>query len=112
MRNALAVAATRTGLTSDGATVPADPRVYAVGSGSVKVKQVTMNVVGSSLPAIVTWLGVIEQEFSYARVEALSLSGYASRSVQLTVTLLQPIDELGGRPFVTAAQTSMKGSVP
>ena len=93
LRNALATLATRTGLTSEGATVPAEPRSYAVGAHTIKVQQVSLNVISESLPAMITWLGVVENEYAYARVEALTLSGYGSRSVQLAVTLLHPVDE-------------------
>lgn len=93
LRNALATLATRTGLTSEGATVPAEPRAYAVGGSVIRVQQVSLNVVSESLPAIVTWLGAVEERFPYARVESLALSGYASRSVQLSVTLLQPVED-------------------
>jgi hypothetical protein len=57
------------------------------------VQQVSLNVVGDSLPAIVTWLGAAEEKFAYARVEALSLAGYGSRSVQMSVTILHPVEE-------------------
>lgn len=100
LRNALATLATRTGLTSEGATVPAEPRLYPVGSNVIKVQQVSLTVISESLPAIVTWLGVVENQFAYARVESLTLSGYASRSVQLAVTLLHPVDESPARPTI------------
>lgn len=93
LRNALATLATRTGLTSEGATVPGESRNYPVGSNTIKVQQVSLNVISESLPAIVTWLGAVENQFAYARIESLTLSGYASRSVQLGVTLLHPVDE-------------------
>lgn len=93
LRNALATLAMRTGLTSEGATVPADPRSYPIGNNVIKVQQVSINVISESLPAIVTWLGVVESQFAYARVESLTLSGYASRSVQLAVTILHPVEE-------------------
>ncbi len=94
LRNAMATLATRTGLTSEGATVPGEPRSYSVGRGVIKVQQVSLNVISESLPAIVTWLGEVESQFACARVESLTLSGYASRSVQLGVTLLHPIEPL------------------
>jgi|GEM_PF-3593390 len=97
LRNALATLATRTGLTSEGATVPADPRTYPVGNTMIKVQQVSLTVISESLPAIVTWLGVVENQFAYARIESLTLSGYASRSVQLSVTLLHPVEESSPR---------------
>lgn len=100
LRNALATLATRTGLTSEGATVPADPRNYPVGNNVIKVQQVSLNVISESLPAIVTWLGVVESQFAYARIESLTLSGYASRSVQLAVTILHPVDESSARAAV------------
>lgn len=93
LRNALATLATHTGLTSEGATVPGESRNYPVGSNTIKVQQVSLNVISESLPAIVTWLGAVENQFAYARIESLTLSGYASRSVQLGVTLLHPVDE-------------------
>lgn len=93
LRNALATIATRTGLTSEGATVPADLRNYAAGPNVIKVQQVSINVISESLPAMLTWLGVVESEYPYARVESLTLSGYGSRSVQLAVTLLHPVDD-------------------
>ena len=97
LRNALATLATRTGLTSEGATVPADPRIYPVGNNVIKVQQVSLNVISESLPAIVIWLGVVENQFAYARIESLTLSGYGSRSVQLAVTLLHPVEESAPR---------------
>ena len=98
LRNALATLATRTGLTSEGATVPGDARAYSVGGETVKVQQVSLNVISESLPAVITWLGAVEQQFAYARVESLTLAGYGSRSVQLNVTLLHPVDESTARP--------------
>jgi hypothetical protein len=93
LRNALATLATRAGLTAEGTTIPGDPKVYAVGGTSIKVQEVSVTVSSESLPALLTWLGEVESEFPYARVEALSLSSYASHSVQLAVTLYHPIEE-------------------
>lgn len=93
IRNTLATVATRTGLTSEGATVPAEPRLYPAGPRMLRVQQVSLNVVGESLPAVLTWLGAVEEQFAYARVESLTVSGYASRSVQLAVTLLHPVED-------------------
>ncbi|HEY9153749.1 MAG TPA: hypothetical protein VIM69_01380 [Opitutaceae bacterium] len=93
LRNALATQATRAGLTAEGATVPAEPKVYAVGGTSIKVQSVSVTVSSESLPALLTWLGEVENQFPYARVESLSLSSYASHSVQLGVTLYHPIEE-------------------
>jgi hypothetical protein len=93
LRNGLATLATRTGLTAEGATVPVDGRAYAVGSRSIRVQPVSLSVIGDSLPAILTWLGAAENAFPYARVEALHLAPYGSRSVQLTVTLLHPLED-------------------
>lgn len=106
LRNALATLATRTGLTSEGATVPGEPRSYLVGSNMIKAQQVSLNVISESLPAIVTWLGAVENQFAYARIESLTLSGYASRSVQLGVTLLHPVDESSPRVSVAAVTAS------
>lgn len=107
LRNALATLATRTGLTSEGATVPAEPRTYAVGGTTIKVQQVSLNVVGDSLPAVLAWLGAAESQFPYARVESLTLSAYASRSVQLAVTFFHPVDE--GPVGVAALHVSSTG---
>lgn len=93
LRNALATLATRAGLTTEGTTIPGEPKVYAVGGASIKVQEVSVTVSSESLPALLTWLGEVESEFPYARVEALSLSSYASHSVQLAVTLYHPIEE-------------------
>ncbi len=93
LRNALATLATRTGLTSEGASVPAEPRTYAVGGSTIKVQQISVNVISESLPALLTWLGEVESQFAYARIESLTLSSYASHSVQLGVTLFHPLDE-------------------
>lgn len=99
LRNGLATLATRTGLTSEGATVPGESRPYAVGGSVIKVQQVSLNVIGESLPAVITWLGVVESQYAYARVESLTLSAYGSRSVQLAITLLHPIEESTTRIF-------------
>jgi hypothetical protein len=96
LRNTLATLATRAGLTAEGTTVPAAPKSYAVGRGNIKVQEVSVTVSSESLPALLTWLGEVESKFPYARVEALSLSSYASHSVQLEVTLYHPIDESAG----------------
>lgn len=93
LRNTMATLAMRTGLTSEGATVPAEPRSYPVGPKMIRVQQVSLNVISESLPAELTWLGAVEERFPTARVESLTLSGYASRSVQLSVTLLHPVEE-------------------
>ncbi len=93
LRNGLATLATRTGLTAEGATVPAEGRAYAVGNRSIRVQPVSLSVIGDSLPAILTWLGAAERAFPYARVEAFNLAPYGSRSVQLTLTLLHPLED-------------------
>lgn len=106
LRNALTTLATRTGLTSEGATVPAEPRSYSIGGTVIKVQQISINVISESLPAVVTWLGAVEGQFAYARIESLTLSGYASRSAQLAVTVLQPVEESSSRPTLNVSPTS------
>jgi hypothetical protein len=110
LRNVMATLATRTGLTSEGATVPAEPRPYAVGGSQIRVQQISLNVVSESLPAIVTWLGAVEGQFPYARVESLILSSYASRSVQLGITLLQPVEEISAPSPAVASTAAEKSS--
>ena len=103
VRNSLTTLATRTGLTSEGATVPAEPRSYAAGGSVIRVQQVSLNVVSESLPAVITWLGAVEEQFPYARVEGVTVSGYASRSVQLALTILHPVDDSSPTPMASIA---------
>lgn len=98
IRAGLTSLATRAGLTSEGATVAAEPRNYAIAGHAIKVQQVSLNVVGESLPAVITWLGAAEEQFAYARVESLALSAYGSHSVQLSVTLLHPSETAVATP--------------
>jgi hypothetical protein len=95
LRNALATLATRTGLTSEETTVAAETRSYPAGDTAIRVQQVSTKVISESLPALLTWLGAVEQTFPAARVEQATMSAYASRSVQLAITLVHPVYEPG-----------------
>jgi hypothetical protein len=97
LRNGLTTLATRASLTSEGATVSAEPHPYPIAGHVVPVQEVSLTVVGDSLPAIVAWLGSVEETYAYGRIENLALSAYGSRSVQLNIRLFFPITEIGQR---------------
>ncbi|HEU5081384.1 MAG TPA: hypothetical protein VFT72_19385 [Opitutaceae bacterium] len=105
IRASLTSLATQAGLTSEGATVAGEPRTYAVAGRAIKVQQVSLNVIGESLPAVLAWLGAVEGRYAYARVESCALSAYASHSVQLSVTLLHPVESANARPALAAAES-------
>jgi len=93
LRNKLATLATQAGLTSEGTTVAAEAKNYPVGGATIRIQEVSINVTSESLPALLTWLGEVEGQFPYARVESLSLTSYASHSVQLGITLYHPVEQ-------------------
>jgi len=97
LRNELAKRATYHGLVSEGAVTPAETKNYPVGGTTIRVQQVSIKVVGDSLPSILSWLGSVERTFAIARVDSVSLSTYGSRSASLAVTLLHPVEEAPAR---------------
>jgi len=97
LRNEMARKATNHGLVSEGAVTPADAINYPVGGTSIRVQQVSIKVVGDSLPSILSWLGSVERSFALARVDSVALSTYGSRSASLAITLLHPVEDAPAR---------------
>jgi hypothetical protein len=97
LRNELARKATNHGLVSEGAVTPAETKNYPVGGTTIRVQQVSIKVVGDSLPSILSWLGSVERTFAIARVDSVTLSTYGSRSASLAITLLHPVEETPAR---------------
>lgn len=99
IRNELARKATQHGLVSEGAVTPPEPKNYSIGGSITHVQQVSIKVVGESLPQIVSWLGSVENTFPIAKIDSVTLTPYGSRSVQMGISMLYPIDDASTRPL-------------
>jgi hypothetical protein len=74
----------------DASETPA-PSKYTFGGRTFQVQKVTRRANGENLVALLTWLGLVEELFPYARVDKCEVSVGTGRNSALLVTLTFPL---------------------
>ena len=94
-----AIAQRQLGLVTDNVITPA-PEKFSFQGVAARVQRVALRASGKDLPALLAWLGKVEERYPLAIIESCEFSSNVGGSTALTVRLVEPVaDATAPRPI-------------